>query len=353
LGQPGPRYLYFFLLAWKAHLWHFKFYLDLNLVSNMEQCDCFTGDKLEADVGPYYSQLGTATSLVQLQGMMEARFKVKGRGLRIVVATWCAERAKKKEQGCPSAKDVVRRIDNIEKFLIITKNRVGHICANKWIIITIVCWQGIALEVADPCYARLSVILGHFGIHIARGCQYAKKGKCCCNVGSGSFSFGCSWSSYCDGCKWAQRGLHKDIQKFKLSERECESELEEIMNTLATMLSPMLSSVALDCFNNMVEFESRATACRIGLPTGPRPFSGVTAVVDYCAHVHHDVNNMDSGCTVVLTLTKPDSDVTDEQFHVLNNYGIEGQTHYGLGIALPHGSVLFECAKHELHSTTG
>jgi hypothetical protein len=108
--------------------------------------------------------------------------------------------------------------------------------------------------------------------------------------------------------------------------QESESKIEDIMNTLATMLSPMLSlsSVALDCFNNMVAFESRATVCRIGLPTGPRPFSGVTAVVDYCAHVHHDVNNTNSGCTVVVTLRKPDSDVNDEQFHVLTKYGIKG-----------------------------
>jgi hypothetical protein len=69
-------------------------------------------------LAPYYTQLGTASSLVQLQAMMEAQFEVTGRGLRIVIATWCADRAKNKEKGCPSAKDIIRRMDNIEKFLV-------------------------------------------------------------------------------------------------------------------------------------------------------------------------------------------------------------------------------------------
>jgi hypothetical protein len=38
----------------------------------------------------------------------------------------------------------------------------------------------------------------------------------------------------------------------------------------------------------------------------PRPYSGVTAVMDFCAHAHRDTSNVLGGATAIVTLTRPE-----------------------------------------------
>ena len=145
----------------------------------------------------------------------------------------------------------------------------------------------------------------------------------------------------------------------------------------------------------MALFDNIATDFRIGAP-GNQIFSGFTCVRDFCAHAHKDINNIVGGATAVVTvLRSQDRDVehmVDQQLHVLPLYvpdcsqdeldkhvadgglailekfprTIASSNHHvskcleafrdtnigGVAFALPHGSILIECAKQELHATT-
>lgn len=107
-----------------------------------------------------------------------------------------------------------------------------------------------------------------------------------------------------------------------------EIELESMINDLASIISPMYKVMAPDAYqNHMRGCPSMDNDCRIGWGS-ERPFSGVTACLDFCAHNHRDINNMNGGATVILTLKKPLSgqvsrlSITDEQYHILPGYSL-------------------------------
>lgn len=126
---------------------------------------------------------------------------------------------------------------------------------------------------------------------------------------------------YYNGCKYARS---KTVRKFRLSVKNEEPEIEEHMNMLATILSPLYLAVSPRAFDNQCRYEHEAPDCRLGLKTG-KPFSGVTTCMDFCAHSHRDLHNMQDGCTVQVGLIKPRAPgsvgpVEDEQLHVLPLY---------------------------------
>ncbi len=143
--------------------------------------------------------------------------------------------------------------------------------------------------------------------------------------GGASFSFGCSWNYYMGMCKFA-RSSKKSARKFRLRKDGEVDDLESILQHLATEMALLYKRMAPVSYGNQVAFESMAEDCRIGLGSG-KPFSGVTCVVDFCAHAHRDIHNMNTGCTVVVTLSKPENrpfsttiPPEDEQLHVLPHY---------------------------------
>ncbi|XP_050306862.1 DNA N6-methyl adenine demethylase isoform X2 [Anthonomus grandis grandis] len=283
------------------------------------ECQCFPPEQNPPEPGAYYTHLGCANNLRTLRYNLECQTGHTGAAIRIEKIRYTGKEGKT-AQGCPIVKWVHRRVNLEEKYLVIVKQRQGHTCRSSFIIVCLVVWEGVANNQADHLYSLLTNKLTKFGLPTKRRCATNEPRTCACQGVSeetcgASFSFGCSWSMYYNGCKFTRS---KEVRKYRLSVKEEEYDLENELENLADHIHPMYRSLAPKSFENQTVFESIASECRLGRKPG-RPFSGVTACMDFCAHAHKDIHNMVNGCTVVVTLTKHRGleKPEDEQLHVL------------------------------------
>ncbi|XP_043214868.1 DNA N6-methyl adenine demethylase-like [Amphibalanus amphitrite] len=273
-------------------------------------CDCDV--KNEVDVGPVYCRLGSAATLEELRQQLAEQTGFSTEQVRLETVRYTGHEGKT-EQGCPIAKWVLRRRDDSEQLLAVAKRRPGHRCRFTFLVLMLVVWDALAPRRADTLYSSLVERLNRSATPTRRGCGANRPRTCMCQgldsrSEGASFSFGCSYSMYFNACKFARS---HQARKFRLNHPDQEAPLEQELQELATEMAPLYRRVAPVAYQNQVRSEQAALECRLGLAPG-RPWSGVTACLDFCAHAHRDIHNTRDGCTAVLTLLKPRASDVEE-----------------------------------------
>ncbi|KAI1293773.1 Methylcytosine dioxygenase TET2 [Halotydeus destructor] len=260
----------------------------------------------------------------QIRAILVDRSKLSQSEIRVELLEHLAKEAKNGE-GCPLAQHIVRRSSDRERLLALVKpNGQGGL-----VIIAILLWEGLDPVYGDKLYNLIVDTCSKFGSPTERRCSMNETRTCACqgfeesSKGS-SYSFGCTWSMFLRGCKFGKSKEHK-IRKYKLSDRNEELEFGYQLDKLAAILAPVYKIIAPEAYGAQVRTSVNCSKddlkCRIGHGS-ERPFSGVTACLDFAAHSHRDIHDHVDGAALIVTLTRSSMEPVEEQFHVLPMYSL-------------------------------
>ena len=139
---------------------------------------------------------------------------------------------------------VIRRTSKEEKFLVLYRYHLGHTCNESYTVVSIVYWDALEEKKSLHIYQKLTELLPPYGLPTQRKCEFNIKcvnchfiykldsffpctysKTCACqgyrDVGGASYSFGCSWSVYYNGCKFARSKIPRKF-RLQVPEKVCE-----------------------------------------------------------------------------------------------------------------------------------
>ena len=82
-----------------------------------------------------------------------------------------------------------------------------------------------------------------------------------------------------------------------------EIEVEYKLNNLADILAPLCKRIVPEAYEYQILHEHEGLECSLGNKS-ERPFTGVTACLNFSAHIHKDVFDLLNGCSVITTLNE-------------------------------------------------
>ncbi|EDV29763.1 uncharacterized protein TRIADDRAFT_52488 [Trichoplax adhaerens] len=344
----------------------------------------------DEDGAPFYTQLGVAGSTEELREMLRDRFRIDESKLRVIEVEYTGVESKTSD-GCPRAEWAIRRISKSEKLLALVHRRRGHTCKASVVLMAIVAWDGIhpdRANVLQDCHCQ--------------GTDNQREGA--------AFTLGNMYQTEDDGLK-----IILNASAYQLADSAKEQELAEALESLAADLAPVYKKFAPWAYNNQIKYQENCVGKSINEEKNG-PFSGVICSLDFCAHNHVNTEGLDDGASMVCTLLKdPEDENVKNQLHIypmyrplsrssttninddsilspydmseivgnglgdstsfLQNSGIDefesalpagiervhttldsdsaiGIGTSGIGLTLPHGSLLIECSSKEVRATT-
>jgi Oxygenase domain of the 2OGFeDO superfamily len=158
-------------------------------------------------------------------------------------------------------------------------------------------------------------------------------------------NFGCQKCPINNGCKFFKS---KTIEKFRLKKGGDSSQLSFFVERMANTMSNLIGKWAPIAFRHMAKGQENEP-CRIGT-NDMNCFSACTISVDFPAHPHVDKSDAVMGLTAIASF---EVESKKQTLHWLPAYRLQGQTKQGIAFNLASGSVLLECAVHEVHAVTG
>ncbi|XP_015356049.2 methylcytosine dioxygenase TET1 isoform X5 [Marmota marmota marmota] len=223
--------------------------------SEAPACNCLDRG-IQKDKGPYYTHLGAGPSIAAVREIMENRYGHKGKAVRLEQIVYTGKEGKS-SHGCPIAKWVIRRSSEEEKVLCLVRVRTGHHCETAVMVVFIMIWDALCPPIADSLYQEIVESLRSYNGHPTdRRCTFNENRNCICQgtdpkTCGASYSYGCSWSMYFNGCKF---GRSPNPRRFRI-DPSCprhEQFFEGILQGLATELAPLYKQMVPEAYKNQV-----------------------------------------------------------------------------------------------------